>query len=270
MSAPFGLEDVGVAFGGASALDDVSLEVKPGEVTALIGGDGAGKTTAARVLVGLITPDRGTVRRPPRDLLGYQPEAAGTWAELTVGENLEFVALAHRTRDHRRRDELLEVTGLTLAVDRPAAKLSGGMRQKLAVVMAMLARPALMVLDEPTTGLDPNSRAELWRLLVRSAAEGAAVLVTTSYLDEAGRAGQVVVLDEGQVVAAGTATAIRESFPGSVSVADTRPPSGQAWRRGRTWRIWSPDGSTPEGARPVAPDLEDVVTAAALSRQEAS
>lgn len=264
----FGLFDVSVSYGDTAALSSVDLTVTPGRVSALIGGDGAGKTTAVRALVGLIEVTSGRVGRPGSSRIGYQPEGAGTWADLTVGENLDFVARAFGSTDRQRVDQLLEVTGLSSARGRLAGNLSGGMRQKLAVAMAMLAQPALIVLDEPTTGLDPVSRAELWRLLLRSAAEGAALLVTTTYLDEAERADQVTVLDGGRVVAAGSADEIRSGFPGTVAVAPSPPRSGHAWRRGRTWRIWVRDGVVPDGAVATDPDLEDVVTAAALAQRE--
>lgn len=264
----FGLFGVSVSYGDTVALSSVDLNVAPGHVTTLIGGDGAGKTTAARALVGLIEVTTGRVGRPEPSRIGYQPEGAGTWADLTVAENLDFVGRAFGSTYRPRRDELLEVTGLTSARGRMAGNLSGGMRQKLAVAMAMLAQPALIVLDEPTTGLDPVSRAELWRLLLRSAVEGAALLVTTTYLDEAERADRVTVLDAGRVVAAGSAPQICAGFPGTVAVMSSPPGTGHAWRRGRTWRIWVQDGAIPDGAVATDPDLEDVVTAAALAQRE--
>jgi ABC-2 type transport system ATP-binding protein len=265
----FGFESVTVEFGERKALDKVDLTAEKGEVTAVIGADGAGKTTAARTLVGLVAPFSGTVRRPVGDSIGYQPEAAGTWRDLTVSENLSFVAAAHGLIvGSDRYRELLEVTGLTAAVDRLAGALSGGMRQKLAVAMAMLPHPELTVLDEPTTGLDPVSRAEVWRLLARAAGEGTAVVATTTYLNEAERASHVVVLDGGHVLAAGTAATIRASFPGALGVTATRPDGVASWRRGNTWRVWAPDGPVPADARSVEPDLEDVVTAAALARRQ--
>lgn len=263
----FGLSGVTVLFERRPALSTVDLTLSPGDVTALIGADGAGKTTACRVLVGLIRPDDGEVRRPARGRIGYQPEAAGTWADLTVKENMAFVARVHGVRGAARQEELLDIAGLTTAMDRPAGKLSGGMRQKLAVIMAVLPRPDLVVLDEPTTGLDPVSRAEVWRLLLRTASDGVAVLVTTSYLNEAERSDQVVVLDRGEVVATGTAESIRDALPGAITVTAERPPGQLAWRRGRSWRVWSPEAPE-EGS--VRPDMEDVVTVAALRRREAS
>ena len=267
----FGFTDVTVELGGETAIEGVDLEVEPGAITAVIGADGAGKTTTSRTLVGLLSPTAGTVRRPRAEAIGYQPEAAGTWLDLTVSENLSFVARAYGlpVASDRYR-ELLEVTGLGPATDRLAGELSGGMRQKLAVAMAMLPRPELTVLDEPTTGLDPMSRAEVWRLLARAAGEGTAVLATTSYLNEAERASHVVVLDNGKVLAAGTAESIRSSFRGLLGISATRPLDASAWRRGNHWRVWVPNGSLPPGARSATPDLEDVVTAAAYARQEAS
>ena len=266
----YGLSGVTVELGGRPAIEDVDLDIERGAITALIGPDGAGKTTVARTLVGLLSPSAGTVRLPSRDATGYQPEAAGTWRDLTVAENLAFVAAAHGIPGGSDRyRELLSVTGLGPAADRLAGQLSGGMRQKLAVAMAMLPRPELTVLDEPTTGLDPVSRADVWRLLARAAGEGTAVLATTSYLNEAERASHVVVLDQGRVLASGTADSIRASFPGSLGVLDHRPHDARAWRRGNLWRIWAREGEIPEGARVIAPDLEDVVTAAALARREA-
>jgi len=190
------------------------------------------------------------------------------WEDLTVSENLGFVASAHRLAlldKTRRIDQLLEITRLGPARDRLARDLSGGMRQKLGVAMALLPNPLLLVLDEPTTGLDPVSRTDLWTLIARSAADGAAVLVTTAYLNEAARADRVLVLDEGEVIAQGTLEQVRQTTPGLVATV-TKPDSHLAWRRGRTWRAWFPDGKLPQGAIQLQPDLADLITVAALAR----
>lgn len=261
----FGLSDVTVQFGDRKAIDSVNLDIEPGSVTVLVGADGAGKTTTARGLVGLALVSTGVVRRPPNTGLSYQPAMAGTWLDLTVAENLAFVARAYNLRPGSEREvALLELTDLAKARDRLSRDLSGGMRQKLAIAMSMLPQPELAVLDEPTTGLDPLSRVEVWKLLIRAAAEGSAVLVTTTYLSEAERASLVVVLDSGRVLATGSAASIRESFQGTLSVTSSRPDGLPAWRRGNLWRVWSPGTAPIPGASPVAPDLEDVVTAAAM------
>ena len=155
-----------------------------------------------------------------------------------------------------------------MARDRLAGHLSGGMRQKLGVIAAMLTGPALLVLDEPTTGVDPVSRADLWSLIARAAAEGAAVVIATSYLDEAERAAHVLVLDAGRQIAAGTPDQIVAAMPGRLRVSEGPPPEAdrpRAWRRAGRWRVWEPAGSA--GSPPVRPDLQDAVTVAILGRE---
>lgn len=269
----WGLDGVTVAARRGLALDGVDLVLDTGQVTAVVGGDGAGKTTIARLLVGLVEPRSGTVRRPERHRIGYQSEASGVWGDLTTGENLEFVATAHRLAPGERAEriaELLEVTRLGPARDRLAARLSGGMRQKLGVAMALLPRPDLLVLDEPTTGLDPVSRMELWRVVARAAAAGAAVLVTTTYLEEAERAATVLALDEGSTLASGTPDQVRAALRGAIAIVPATLTVPHRWRRGSGWRAWFPDGEVPSGATRVAPDLADLVTAAAFARRAAS
>ncbi len=265
----WGLDEVTVGFGSTTALDRVSISAEPGEVTAVVGGDGAGKTTALRALVGLIRPGGGRVRRPPEERVGYLPASSGVYPDLTVDENLAFVGAAHRlgrAELARRAASLLERTGLGAARDRLGGRLSGGMRQKLGVALALVHRPDLVVLDEPTTGIDPVSRAELWRLIAAEAARGAAVMLATSYLDEAERARLVVVLDEGRVLVSGTPEETVSSVPGAVFATGHRPETPLRWRRGGEWRLWSPGGSPLPGSRPVAPTLEDAVVVAALAR----
>ncbi|MGM7423072.1 ATP-binding cassette domain-containing protein [Cellulosimicrobium sp. CpK407] len=253
------------------ALAGVDLDLPRGQVTSVVGGDGAGKTTLVRALLGQVPVDGGTVDAPARDRVGYQPSSSGVWPGLTVAENVELVGDAYRVpaaRRERRADELLERAGLAEARDRLGSQLSGGMRQKLGVCLAMLHEPEVLLLDEPSTGVDPVSRVELWRLVAESAASGAAVLVTTTYLDEAERAADVVVLDAGTVLAAGTPDDVRAAAPGRITVASVAPAGAadRSWRRGRTVRTWWPDGSSSPTGGPVEADLEDAVVALTLGR----
>jgi ABC-2 type transport system ATP-binding protein len=266
----WGLESVVVRLGGGpAALDGVSLRVSPGEVAVVVGGDGAGKTTLARTLVGLESPSSGRVRRPDGRRVGYQPEGSGVWPDLTVEENLAFVAAAFRigrAETAERISEMLAATGLGAARNRLGVELSGGMRQKLGVAMALMAGPEMVVLDEPTTGVDPVSRFELWRLVSRSAADGTAVVMTTTYLDEAERAGTIVALDSGRMLAAGTPDELRASVPGAVFEVERPTESTHQWRRGSSLRLWT-DGSPPPGATRIDPDLADVLVAASFAAE---
>ena len=163
---------------------------------------------------------------PPRWRTGYLPAGSGTYPDLSVAENLAFRATAYRIPPQTARQrsaELLERAGLDEVTGRLAGQLSGGMRQKLGVIAAMLHRPDLLVLDEPTTGVDPVSRADLWWLIARAAADGAAVVLATSYLDEAERAHHVLVLDAGSELASGTPDQIVAAMRGTLTVTGTRP-----------------------------------------------
>lgn len=270
----WGVRDLTVAFGDHLALDSVTLDARPGGVTAVVGGDGAGKTTLLRCLVGAITPDRGEVRRPQARRIGYLSSTSGTYPDLTVDENLSFAATAYGVPSAEARDrvsELLDRTGLEAARTRLAANLSGGMRQKLGVIRSMVHHPDLLVLDEPTTGVDPVSRADLWWLVARAAADGAAVVLATAYLDEAERASGLLALDEGHVLAQGTPEEITALFAGTIHSVPRRPEGEagrRAWRRAARWRVWTPDGdAAAPDAQPVRPDLNDAVTVAALVRE---
>ena len=270
------VQGVRVTFGSVVALDDVTLLASPGVVTAVVGGDGAGKTTLLRCLAGALVPERGIVSRPSAYETGYFPASSGMYPELTVAENLAFRAAAYRqhgTAVTARIAMLLEAAGLAQVRDRPAGQLSGGMRQKLGVIAAMLHRPSLLVLDEPSTGVDPVSRSGLWWLITSAAADGAAVVIATTYLDDAARAGSVLALDAGRELAAGTPDQIVAAMPGSVLALGDRPAgatSRLAWRRAGGWRMWVPpggvDGGQPAGT-PVGADLQDAVTVAALARE---
>jgi len=265
----WGLDSVSVNFGELVALDRVSLEARRGEVAVVVGGDGAGKTTLCRALVGLDHVSSGEVRRPERT--GFQSESSGVWGDLTVMENLRFVARAYAVEPihaAERISQLLEVTGLGSATDRLGRELSGGMRQKLGVSMAVLSEPELLVLDEPTTGLDPVSRLELWSFIALAASEGRAIVVTTTYVDEAARASSVLALDDGAVLASGSVDDVVAAMPGRIfEGAGYMGPN--SWRRGRAWRVWASDDADIPGMAAATPDLADVVTVAALAREGA-
>jgi ABC-2 type transport system ATP-binding protein len=265
----WGLDSAVVRLGEAVALDGVSLDVGSGEVAVVVGGDGAGKSTLARTLAGLVSPSSGGVRRPDRRRVGYQPSGSGVWPDLTVTENLSFMAAVHHVEgsDARARvDGLLAATELSEAADRLGAQLSGGMRRKLGVAMALFAAPELLVLDEPTTGVDPVSRFDLWRLVTETAAAGTAVVMTTTYLDEAERAQTILVLDGGRTLAAGTPAAVVGAMPGAVYEAGHAVAGFRHWRRGSSWRLWT-DGAAPPGATAIVPDLGDVLIATALAAE---
>lgn len=262
---PWGAERLVVRFGATTAVDGLSFAAGRGEVTALVGGDGAGKTSALRALVGLVSAAGGELRRPAKRDIGYLPAGPGAYPDLTVDENLAFAGSAYGLTGRRltqRRDELLAGVGLTEVRDRLGGRLSGGMRRRLALARALLHRPWLLVLDEPTTGIDPVSRAGLWRLLTRAAADGAAVVLSTTYVDEAERAGRVVALEAGAPLLAGSPGELVAAVQGRVWSVQRRPPGGLAWRRGRGFRVYGE--RAPGDAAPVAATLEDAVIAAAL------
>lgn len=261
----WGVNGVSVRFGKRVVLDGVTLELKPGHIAVVVGGDGSGKTTLCRTIVGLEEVVAGEVARPSRTC--FQPESSGVWSDLTTLENLEFVARGYNldaSHARARISELLEVTDLAEARERLGRQLSGGMRQKLGVAMAVLSEPELLVLDEPTTGLDPVSRLELWSFINRSAREGRAVLVSSTYVDEATRGDTVLALEEGRVLASGEVAEVVAGMPGRLFAAGHKE-GAFSWRRGESWRVWSADGVPPAGAREVEPDLSDVVTVAALA-----
>jgi ABC-2 type transport system ATP-binding protein len=212
-------------FGGTAALAGLTLDVRRGEMFGLIGPDGAGKTTAIRLLCGLLHADAGTVRvlgrDPVRDhawvteRVGYLSQRFSLYGDLTIDENIEFFAEIHGVRDFRaRRDALLEMTQLTPFRARLADKLSGGMKQKLALACTLVHEPELIVLDEPTTGVDPVSRREFWKLLSEFLSRGITILMSTPYLDEAERCTRVALLHEGRTLAVDAPGGLRALIPG--------------------------------------------------------
>lgn len=212
--APPALELTGVVkrYGAVEALSDLTFDVRRGEMFGLIGPDGAGKSTAIRLICGLLHPDTGTVRvlglDPARDrrriseLVGYLSQRFSLYGDLTIDENIAFFAEIHgMTRYRERRDQLLDMTRLTPFRSRRADRLSGGMKQKLALACTLVHEPQVIVLDEPTTGVDPVSRREFWKLLSEFLANGMTILMSTPYLDEAERCTRVALVHEGRVLA---------------------------------------------------------------------
>lgn len=253
------LEGVSKRFKGArrgappvQALDGVSLTLAPGRLLGLVGPDAGGKTTLMRIMAGLVEPDSGMVEvlgapvaALDRGKVGYMPQSGALYAELSVRQNLELYARLRGVEpkeNPERMEQLYRLTGLAAFRDRPAGKLSGGMRQKLALACAVVAAPPLMLLDEPSVGVDPVSRREIWQLAQELAGPGSSIVWTTSILEDAERCDEVLLLHEGQVRYAG-------------------PPAGLAERAsGRTWLRPLPDAGRRQALQAVL-ERPDVITA---------
>jgi daunorubicin resistance ABC transporter ATP-binding subunit len=221
-------EGISRRFGATTALNGVDLTVPAGNVLGLLGPNGAGKTTLVRILATLLRPDAGrarvlgfdVVRQAPavRRVIGLSGQYAAVDAYLTGRENLRMIgrlAGLRRAVASERAGELLETFNLTDAADRTVRTWSGGMRRRLDVAASLVARPAVLFLDEPTTGLDPGGRMDVWRLFGELTAQGTTLLLTTQYLEEADRlADAIVVLDKGQVITAGTPTQLKAHVGG--------------------------------------------------------
>lgn len=210
-----------------TAVGELSLSVDQGEMFGLIGPDGAGKTTTIRLICGLLRPDSGSARvfglDPVRDhrlltrSVGYFSQRFSLYGDLSVDENIAFFAEIHGVGDYAaRRDRLLELMQLTPFRGRLAERLSGGMKQKLALACTLVHEPALVVLDEPTTGVDPVSRREFWKLLSELLAQGITIVMATPYLDEAERCSRVAMLHEGRLLALDRPAALRSTLGGSL------------------------------------------------------
>ena len=210
-------------YGATPALADVSFEVSSGEMFGLIGPDGAGKTTTIRLACGLLGCDAGEVRvlghdpiREHRALtaaVGYLSQRFSLYGDLTIDENVGFFAEIHGVRKYGpTRDRLLEMTQLTAFRSRRADQLSGGMKQKLALACTLVHAPRILLLDEPTTGVDPVSRREFWKLLSEFLASGLTIVMATPYLDEAERCGRVALLHDGHLLAIDRPAALQGSI----------------------------------------------------------
>jgi len=225
-----------------TALDDVSLTIGHGGLAALVGPDGAGKTTLIRLMAGLLSADSGTLSvlgidiaddpQAVQDRIGYMPQKFGLYEDLSVQENLDLYADLHGvTAEERRRvyPQLMDMTALGPFAKRLAGRLSGGMKQKLGLACTLVRAPDLLLLDEPTVGVDPLSRRELWEIILHLVREqGLTVLVSTSYLDEAERCEHVIVMHDGKVLAKGPPKSITEVAAGRAFLAS--PPEGQPAR----------------------------------------
>jgi ABC-2 type transport system ATP-binding protein len=201
----FEARDLRRAFGGVPAVDGLSLSVAEGELYGLVGPDGAGKTTTVRMLAGLLKPDAGAVDLD-REALGYMPQQYSLYGDLTVRENLVFFGRLFglpKAEREARMARLLGITRLARFDDRRADALSGGMYKKLALACALLHQPRTLLLDEPSNGVDPVSRRELWDLLYEFVGDGMSVLICTPYMDEAARCHRVGLLHHGQLLAEG-------------------------------------------------------------------
>jgi ABC-2 type transport system ATP-binding protein len=295
------VEHVSRSFGEIHAVADISMDVIKGEMFGLIGPDGAGKTTTIRLVLGLLCPDAGSITTcgldPVRDHralthgVGYLSQRFSLYGDLTVDENVAFFAEIHGVRGWRERSgELLDMVRMTPFRDRLAERLSGGMKQKLSLVCTLIHTPELLVLDEPTTGVDPVSRRDFWRLLTRLQREGLTVIVSTPYLDEAERCTRVALMNHGRLLTVDDPEALRASWNGSVIEILARPhrraaallaeipgiedvevfgerlhawmpmvqPDDSEREARRIVELLTTSGIAVESARPTSPSLEDV------------
>jgi ABC-2 type transport system ATP-binding protein len=290
-------------FGDLTALDSLNLEITRGEIFGLVGPDGAGKTTTLRLLCGLLDPDQGQawvaghdVAREPdavKDRIGYMAQRFGLYTDLTVQENMNFYAdlfgISRAERDTLMA-QLLRMTRMEPFRARAAGKLSGGMKQKLALMCTLLHHPEVLFLDEPTNGVDPVSRRDFWAILYQLVKDGMTVLITTAYLDEAERCNRVGLMNRGRLIRCDTPSAVRKSIQEEcyeVRVPDRRAareallhtegvesvePAGDVLHLFLKPGVTSPERLLellPEAEfRPIAPSLEDVFIA--LIRKESA
>ncbi len=218
------VDNVTCRFGAVTAVEGVSLAIGEGTIFGLVGSDGAGKSTLLRAMTTMIRPDSGRVamagrdtvreRRQVKRLIGYMPQRFGLYQDLTVDENLRFfmdiygIPVRERTA---RRERYLGFSNLLPFADRPAGKLSGGMKQKLGLACVLVHEPRILVLDEPTNGVDPVSRREFWEILLEMKRTGMTIVVSTAYLDEGERCDRLALMHRARILAEGSPGEIRAS-----------------------------------------------------------
>lgn len=278
------------------AVDDLSLSVRRGEIFSLVGPDGAGKTTTLRMMCGVLPPTSGSItimgldQREHHDeikrKIGYLSQRFSLYGDLTIDENIDFFAEIHRMKDFGgRKEELLEFMRLTPFRNRLAERLSGGMKQKLALACTLIHTPDVIFLDEPTTGVDPVSRRDFWKILSGVLKSGISIVMATPYLDEAERSARVGLLNQGKLLLVDTPENIRASFREQVlEISADRPRNALNALRSLPWvrsvqlfgdrlhvvieprdqaedqltRALGSEGISVHSIRPVAPSLEDV------------
>ncbi|MEP7357203.1 MAG: ABC transporter ATP-binding protein [Anaerolineales bacterium] len=290
--------DLVKSFGGVHAVQGVSLQVSAGEAYGLVGPDGAGKTTTLRMLVGALTPDSGSAQVAGFDLrrqteqararLGYLAQRFSLYGDLTVQENLRFFGQVRGVKGEalsRRAEELLRFVGLSAFGGRRADLLSGGMKQKLGLACALIHEPRVLLLDEPTGGVDPVTRQDFWQLIIRVLAGGAAVIISTPYMDEAVRCNRLGFLQHGRLLVQGAPRELTAALAGRVLELAAHPKDkaravaqadadvedviafgdrfhlrvrGQAGPLARLPAALAQAGITVERLRPAPPSLEDV------------
>ncbi len=291
-------------YGNMEALKKVDLKAYPGEITGLIGPDGAGKSSLMRIVLGLLKRDGGDValsgtdpgtdRSLVRNKVGYMPEVFSLYTDLSVEENLEFSFRIHRGNPAEfpsKRDRLYRFNRLQNFAGTRAGNLSGGMKQKLALSCALMHDPELLVLDEPTTGVDPLSRREFWQMLKEISGRGISILVSTPYMEEALQCDRISLMDKGSILLTGKPEELIKSFPRRILEFHSSPHPPQELRRllsaafpgypvylsGRRVHISQPEGDGRNlkdigeqlgsaSCKTVYPDLEDLFLTHVLER----
>jgi ABC-2 type transport system ATP-binding protein len=301
MSTVIHAENLTRKFGDLVAVDHLNLDVAEGEIFGLVGPDGAGKTTTMRLLCGLMNPTEGKAIVAGHDVskevdlvkdqIGYMAQRFGMYTDLTVQENMDFYSDLFGIMGAERAElsaRLLRMTRMEPFRKRPAGKLSGGMKQKLALMCTLLHKPRVLFLDEPTNGVDPVSRRDFWAILYQLVRNGLTVFVTTAYLDEAERANRVGFMHHGKLIRCDTPSALKHGLEESVyqlqspnprktiEMLQTQPgvlavqPAGADLHLFLDSKVTSPEALanlTPFAFRPIVPSLEDVFIALSFKEE---